>query len=263
MSDAVAGGVAEASRTGCRWLNGVVLEDPKIGDGVRHSESVAPPDTQRRDEVHVLTRHFGNAQLRPPDPNVHDGEIVGERHRELVHRRLVLTAGRKLREVSAHGRRTIEDRRGIRYPLLELDSRGRQTFSVRGDACAEPASLRQRRRGRAGCGETAGLVNAAQLLRVALHPPTRERGVIVDENIGAVIDGRALEERLNEDEGFAVLIPGGVSQFIVGTGELPVEKPKESAPIGFLVRGQAGRKKRGDLVGMSPVFNGAVALKAD
>src|ERR1700722_4796822 len=66
-------------------LNGVILQDAEIGDGVRHAETVAPADPQRRDQVHLLALYFGHTQFGRAAPHVHDGKIIRERHRQLVH----------------------------------------------------------------------------------------------------------------------------------------------------------------------------------
>ena len=85
-----------------RRLNGIILQDAEIRDGVRHPEAIAPADPQRRDQVHLLALHFGHAQLSRASPHIHDCKIIRERHRQLVHRRLVLTRRRKLWEVPAN-----------------------------------------------------------------------------------------------------------------------------------------------------------------
>src|SRR3984957_10321225 len=177
--------------------------------------------------MHVLALHFGDPELCRPGPYVDNCEIVRQRHRELVDRWLVLVAGRELRKVPAHRCRALEDRgRGV-DPLPELDAGSCQPLSVCRDARTEAASLGERRRGRAGRGEAPCLINTGQLLRKTLRPTTRKRGVVVNENIGAVIYRQTVEDRLDQRKRLAVLIPGGVGQFIVGTGELPVEEPEE------------------------------------
>jgi hypothetical protein len=44
-----------------------------------------------------------------PAHNIHDRQIVRERHGQLIDCRRLLTAGDKLRKISAHRRRAIED----------------------------------------------------------------------------------------------------------------------------------------------------------
>jgi len=82
-------------------------------------------------------------------------------------------------------------------------------------------------------------MTAALCLVSALHA-ARNRGVIVDKNVRAVIHRRAIEHRFNQDESFAILIAGRVGQLVIGTGELPVEKPEERVSCGFWVRRETG-----------------------
>ncbi len=210
---------------------------------------------QRRDQVHVLALHFGDSQLSRTGPHIHNCQIVRERHRQLVHRRPLLPIRRDLREVSTHRCRAIEHSRRIGDAFLELNSRGRQPFPVRRDARAETASLRKRRRGRAGCREAPRLVNAPQFFRVTLRPTARHRRVVVDEDIRAVIHCGAIEDRLNQNKGLAILITRRVGQFVVGSRELPVEEPEEGAPAGFFVRGKTRWEQRRDCGWIGPVLD--------
>jgi hypothetical protein len=72
---------------------------------------------------------------------IDDREIVGERPRQIVDRWRRMMAPREPQKVPAHRGRTIEHRRGVLDPLLELDPGGRQPFPVRHDARAETAAL--------------------------------------------------------------------------------------------------------------------------
>jgi hypothetical protein len=62
------------------------------------------------------------ASMRPMPVSVtlpiDDREIVGERHRQLVDRWLLMMAGREPQKVPAHRGRTIEHCRGVLDPLL-------------------------------------------------------------------------------------------------------------------------------------------------
>src|SRR6202012_1479502 len=105
-----------------------------------------------------------------------------------------------------HRRRAIENLRGILDLLLQLNPGGGKSLAVCGNARSEATSPRQRCRGRTRGGEAAGLVDAGQFLRETLRPATRNRRVIVDEDIGTVVDRRAIEEGFDENECLPVLI---------------------------------------------------------
>jgi hypothetical protein len=60
---------------------------------------------------------------------------------------------------------------------------------MRRNTGAEAASLRERGSGRTGRGEGPRLVDAAEFLRKALRPASSNGRIIVDEYVGAVIDG--------------------------------------------------------------------------
>src|ERR1700761_1277829 len=104
---------------------------------------------------------------------------------------------RQLWKITAHDRWTIEYRCGIRDAFFEFNPGGRQPFSVSGDARTEATSLGERGGRRARSRVASCLVDACQLFRESLGPTTRQGGVIVDKDIGTVVDGRLLEERLN------------------------------------------------------------------
>src|ERR1700733_9621369 len=109
------------------------------------------------------------------------------------------------------------------------------------NAGAEAAPLRERRRGRAWCREAPRLVDAAQFLRVALRPTARQRRVVIDEDKGAVSYRRTVEGRLDQHEGFAILITRRISQFVIRSRVLPVEEPEKGATGGFVIQDEAGR----------------------
>jgi hypothetical protein len=180
-----------------------------------HTEAITSTDAQRREHVHVLARHLWNPQLRRSGPDVDNRKIVRERQCELIDSRRLVLARRELREIPAHRRRAIEDRRRVLDFFLKLDSSGRQAFAMGSDACAETAPLGQRRCGGTRCREAACLVNTSQLLGKALRPAARYGGVVVDENIRAVIDRRTFENCLDQEERFSILISSRISQFIV------------------------------------------------
>src|ERR1700679_4066998 len=69
--------------------------------------------------------------------------------------------------------------------------------------------------GRTRCGEGPCLVDAAKFLRKALRPSAGNGCVIVDEYVGAVIDGCALKDGLDQYEGFAVLVARGIGDLII------------------------------------------------
>src|SRR5471032_668180 len=139
-------------------------------------------------------------------------------------------AGGELGEVAAHGRRPVEHGSLVSDRFLELDTGGRQPFAVRRNAGAEAASFRKGRRRCTRRRETAGLVDAREFLWKALRPTAGDGGIVVDQDVRAVVDRYAVEYGLNQDEGLAVLITGRVRQFVVGRRELPVQKPEEGAP---------------------------------
>src|SRR5271170_4059166 len=98
------------------------------------------------------------------------------------------------------------------------------------EARAEATSLGKRCCGRAGRREASRLIDAAQFLRKALRPATCNRGIVVDENKGAVIYRSIVEDRLDQGESLAILITRGIGQFVVGSRELPIEEPEEGSP---------------------------------
>jgi hypothetical protein len=73
--------------------------------------------------------------------------------------------------------------------------------------------------------------------------------------IRAVIHCGAIEYRLNQNKGLAILITRGVNQFVVGSRELPAEEPEEGAPAGFFVRGKTRWGKGLDCGWIGPVFD--------
>ena len=83
-------------------------------------------------------------------------------------------------------------------------------------------------------------------------------GGTTDARVVAELDQRLsmIEDRLDQREGLAVLIPGGVGHFVVGPRELPVEEPEKRTPAGFLIRREAGREEGLDRTRISPVFDG-------
>src|ERR1700740_3590603 len=105
--------------------------------------------------------------------------------------------GRELGKGSAHHGRTVEHRRGVSDLLLQLDTGGRQSFSVRRDARAETTSLREGGRCRARGRKRPRLIDAGQLLRKSLGPAARNRRIIVDKDKGAIIHWSALKHRLD------------------------------------------------------------------
>jgi len=88
----------------------MVLQDPQIRDGVGERIAEAGLDAAWREGVQLLALRVRNIQFALPDPCVGDGEIVGDRHRQLIDRRLVLISGGKPREVSQQDRRAAEER---------------------------------------------------------------------------------------------------------------------------------------------------------
>src|SRR5271167_4120644 len=126
---------------------------------------------------------------------------------------------------------------------------------MRRDASAETTSLGKRRRSRAGRGEAARLVNAAELFRETLRPAARNRRVIVDEYEWAEVDRSILEDRFDQGKGLAILIARRIGQFIVRTGELPVEEPEEGAPAGFVVWSDAGWEEGRDRRLIGPILD--------
>ncbi len=93
---------------------------------------------------------------------------------------------------------------------------------MRGHACSEPATWGERAGCRTLSGEASGLKDAAKLLWIALDPATGDRGIIVDEYIGAEIDRAIVETSLDEDERFAILVARWIRMLIVGARELSV-----------------------------------------
>src|ERR1700751_354784 len=95
-----------------------------------------------------------------------------------------------------------------------------------GHARAKATSFGERRSRRAGSGETASLIDTGELLWKSLGPSAGDGGIVVDEDVWAVVDRHTIEDRLDQHEGFAVLIARRVRQLVIGTGELPVQKPE-------------------------------------
>jgi len=71
-------------------------------------------------------------------------------------------------------------------------------------ARTEAASGGEGSRGRARCREGACLEDAAELLGIALSPPPGQRGIVIEENIWAVIDRLPRELGFHQDERLAV-----------------------------------------------------------
>ena len=88
-----------------------------------------------------------------------------------------------------------------------------------------------------------------------MRPAACNRRVIVHEDVGTIVDWFAVEDGFNQYKRLAVLIAGGVRQFVVGAGELPIEKPDKCAPVRLCIGRDAGRKKSGNRIGIGPVLD--------
>src|SRR5580658_665768 len=123
-------------------------------------------------------------------------------------------------------------------------------------ATAEAAALRQRGGGRAGRGKCPCLIDATEFLGEPLRPPARDRGIVVDEDERAIVDRLAVEEGLDQHKGLPVLIARRIRHFVVGTGELPIQKPEEGAPFGLRVSRNPRGQQCLDGILMGPVLDG-------
>src|SRR6185295_16997884 len=121
-------------------------------------------DSFRRERVEFFAFRFRKIELALPGPCTGNGEIVGERHRQLVDRRLVLVSGRQSREVSQQDRGSAEERQSVFDRLVQGDAGFRKTLAMRGEARAKSAAGCNRRRGGACSREGARLKNAAHFL---------------------------------------------------------------------------------------------------
>src|ERR1700722_14255458 len=149
--------------------------------------------------MQVLTLNLRDLEFGRSCPNVHDRKIVGERHRKLVHRGLFLQACREPGEIAAHHRRAIEYGPRIFDLFLELNTRRHEPFAMSGQATAETTTFRQGSSGRARRREASRLEDTPQLLRKTLRPAARYRGIIVNEDIGTIIDWFAFEDSFHEN----------------------------------------------------------------
>ena len=125
-----------------------------------------------------------------------------------------------------------------------------------GHAGAEPASFGKRSGRRTGRGKASGLVDTGVFLRETLRPAARDGGVVVHEDVRAVIYRLAFKDRLDQKEGLPVLVARRVRELVVRAGELPIQKPEEAAPRGALVDRQARRENGRDRAPIGPEFDG-------
>src|ERR1700722_8138963 len=107
--------------------------------------------------MEFFANRFRKIELALPDPGAGDGEIVGDGHRKLVDRWLVLVTGRQSRKVSQQDRGSTEQRRSVFDRLLQGDTGFRKTLAMHREAGAKPAAGRDGCRGGAGGRKGAGL----------------------------------------------------------------------------------------------------------
>jgi len=72
---------------------------------------------------------------------------------------------------------------------------------------------------------------------------------------GQNVNRRVAPHRVDQDEGFAVLVTSRVEKLVVLRGELPVEKQQRRVPVGLGIRREAGRQQRGGGLRVGPVFD--------
>src|ERR1700722_2782861 len=75
--------------------SGVILEDLQIGDRVGKRVAESRFHAAGRKGVQLFAMRLGKLQFGFPDPGLRNSEIISDRHRQFVHRRLVLVSGRK------------------------------------------------------------------------------------------------------------------------------------------------------------------------
>jgi hypothetical protein len=105
-------------------LVGVVLDDAEVGGGIRHSEPVTPANATGAIRCISSPRISGICSSAIPVQTINDREMIGERHRQLIHKRISLTGGRELWKVAAHCRWAIENLRRVRDLFPKVDSSG-------------------------------------------------------------------------------------------------------------------------------------------
>jgi hypothetical protein len=114
----------------------VVFEDLQIANGVRERVPEPRLDPARRERVEFFAARFRKIELALPDPSAGNGEFVGDRHRQLVYRRLVLISGRQSREVSQQERGSAEERQSVFDGLVQGDAGFRKTLAMRREAAS-------------------------------------------------------------------------------------------------------------------------------
>src|SRR5207248_5599723 len=117
-------------------------------------------------------------------------------------------------------------------------------LSACGQAAGELRSWSESRTGLAGCSVIAGLKYLAETLRITLSPATRERSIIIDENVRAVRYWPAFEQGVHEYEELAILITRRIKVFFVSTAELPVVEERVAVTICGGIRLQSIRQER-------------------
>ena len=119
-----------AAETVFSQLRSKVLKDIQIAD--RISQRVTKPafDPFRRECVEYFAIRFRKIELALPDPRTRNGEIVGDRRRELVDGRLILTAGRQSREVAQQHGWSAEERQSVVDCIVQGDPSLRKTPST-------------------------------------------------------------------------------------------------------------------------------------
>ncbi len=109
----------------------MVLEYLQSSNRVRERVTEPRLDPARRERVEFFAIRFRKIELALPDPCAGNGEIVGDRHRQLVDRRLVLVAGRQSREVSQQDRGPAEERQSVFDRLVQGHTGVRKTLAMR------------------------------------------------------------------------------------------------------------------------------------
>lgn len=126
---------------------------------------------------------------------------------------------------------------------------------MRGHAGAETTSFGKGGSRGAWRRKAARLEDTAKFLREALSPASRYRRIVVNEDIGAIVDGRTFENGFHQHERFTILVARRIGELIIGAGELPIQEPEEGSPVRLFIRDHARRKKRSNGLRIRPIFN--------
>src|ERR1700722_9881614 len=165
-------GAERFAATAGMWLGlfaGVILQDLQIGDRVGKRVAETGFHAGGRQGVELFAVRLGKVQFGLPDPGLRNREIIGDRHRQFVDRRLVLISGGKSRKISQQDRRPAEQRQPVLDGPAQGDAGFGQTLAVRRKTCAKSAAGHDWRRRETRRGERKRLEKAPQFLREGLR----------------------------------------------------------------------------------------------